>query len=180
MGKNKRRREELERMMMAQFNKLNQPDPEIERLLGLNQSIVNWHTNPGNTVKDIYKHPTLGAKLPVFQMAMKNRDKGRIGRGIASLGDKYNGVHAQDQLLEDDFERNIQAAGIVETGLTGELDNAQANIASLKGLDYQRRTGANSMIGQLYGAVDQRAQAGGNFWRGLMGGAINSGIAALL
>lgn len=167
---------QLMQFMQQQMQQANTPDPQLQSLLGLNQSVLNWHTNPNNTVKDIYKHPTLGGKLPVFQMAKKNLDAGRIGRGVVGRT-MANSQYGADMKLEDDFNRSITASGMLEQGLQGEMDDAQNNIAQLLDLDYSRKSGQAGNITGILGAYKNLKGSGGGwggFLRGLAGGAMSS------
>ena len=164
---------QLLQMQIDQLKKANAPNPYLEQLLGLNKSIVNWHTNPDNTVKDIYKHPTLGGKLPVFQMAMQQRDAGRMGRGIAGLGDKMNPQYAKELGIEDSTNRNIYASGMIEQGLQNELGNAQQNIQSLVLGDTQRTTASNPLFGSAAKLAQDIGNSGwGSFFKGILSGVL--------
>lgn len=160
--------------MLAELKRRQAPDPELEMLKGFQKNIINWHLNPSNTVKDISKHPTIGGKLPTYQLAKTFRDKGRIGRGIAGLGGKNDSSYSKDLELESDFERGITAAGMLETGLQGELDAAANNLASLESQDEQRRTSSDALIQYYHNNLSQRIAAGGwgGFLRGLVGAAL--------
>lgn len=164
---------------MQQMQQANTPDPNIQRLLGLNNSIIDWHTNANNTVKDIYKHPTLGAKLPVFEMMKKNHDAGRIGRGVVGRTNMSSNQYADDMKLEDDFNRSTAAGGVLEMGLKDEFEGAQGNIQKLLGLDYGRKSGSfqnAAGLGGLENTAYNRVQASSpwNFLRGLVGGLAGS------
>lgn len=161
--------------MLQQMQQGNTPDPNITRLLGLNNSILDWHTNANNTVKDIYKHPTLGSKLPVFEMARKNQDAGRIGRGVIGRTKMSSNQYGDQMKLEDDFNRSTAASGILEMGLKDEFDGAQGNIQKLLGLDYGRKSGQFQNAAGLAGLekdFSSRISNGGiwGFVRGLIGG----------
>jgi len=171
--------EQIRQMMLAQMQQTQAPDPNITRLLGLNNSILDWHTNPNNTVKDIYKHPTLGAKLPVFELMKKNLDAGRIGRGVVGRTNMSKSQYADDMKLQDDMERSMAAGGVLESGLRDELDGAQANIAKLTDLDYARKSGQLSGLGSLYSLhkdlSSKISQGGwGGFLRSMLGGLAGS------
>lgn len=158
--------------MMNQINRANQPNPHIEQLLSLNKGIVDWHTNPNNTVKDIYKHPTLGSKLPVFQTAISNRNAGRVSGRLpgGDMGGRNAANYSKDLELEDQFNRSATAAGILETGLQTELDQAQGNIQSLVMGDENRRNAGLSQAGSLNSWLQQNSKSGwGSFLRGLAG-----------
>lgn len=153
----------------------NTPDPNITRLLGLNNSILDWHTNANNTVKDIYKHPTLGAKLPVFEMMKKNLDAGRVGRGVVGRTKMSSNQYADQMKLEDDFNRSTAAGGVLEMGLRDEQDAAQGNIQKLLGLDYSRKSGQAMNAAGLMGlekTFSDRINNGGiwGFIRGALSG----------
>lgn len=162
-------------MMQQQMTAANTPDPNLQRLMGINNSIIDWHTNPNNTVKDIYKNPTIGGQLPVFQMAKQNQDAGRIGRGIVGRTNMNKEGYASDLKAEDDANRSIAASGQLEMGLQNQLAGAMGNEASLTGMDYSRKTGQiNNAMGGLSGYTNlgnSIANSGwGGFFRGLAGG----------
>jgi hypothetical protein len=180
MGKKKKLRDELERMMLDQMKRNNAPNPELEMLKGFHKNVINWHLNPSNTVKDIQNHPTIGGKLPTYQLAKTFRDKGRIGRGIAGLGGKNDSAYTKDLELQQDFERGITSAGMLEEGLQTELDSSAANLANLEAQDQQRRSSSNSMIQYMHGDLNRRISAGswGGFFKSLLGSAIPIATAA--
>ena len=180
MGWAKKMRKELLQLQMQQIRDANKPNPYIEQLMGINKGIIDWHTNPNNTVKDIYKHPTLGGKLPIFQFAKNLRDAGRIGRGIAGVGDKLNTAYTEDKKMEDEFNRDIAAKGMLETGLTGEFDKAQSDMLGLVMGDTQRRTSSNSIMGGMSQQLNQMASNGwGSFFKGIIGGLAPMGMSML-
>jgi len=184
MGQLKRLQQQLIQMQMDQLRQLNQPNPYLEQLMGLNKSIIDWHTNstPGG-IKDIYKHPTLASKLPVFELAKTNRDKGRIGRGIASVGEHFRPQYAKELQQEDDYNRSIAASGMLEMGLRDELNNAEGNLRDLVMSDTQRRTAGNGNFNSAFDALDRmRAQSfsWGGFLRGMIPGLATMGGAAAI
>jgi len=167
--------------MMAQIQRNNAPNPELEMLKGYNKSIIDWHLNPNNTVKDIAKHPTIGGKLPTYQLAKSFRDKGRIGRGIAGLGGKNDAAYSKDLEQQTDFERGITASGMLETGLQNELDQSASNLAQLEAQDEQRRSSSNSLIQYYHSDLNRRIASGGwgGFLRGLASTVIPIGASIL-
>lgn len=165
--------------MQQQMQQANTVDPNIQRLMGLNNAIIDWHTNPNNTVKDIYKHPTLGDKLPVFQLMKKNQDAGRVGRGVVGRTNINKEGYADDTKLEDDFDRSIAAGGALEMGLQGELNDAEDNVGKLTALDSNRRSGQVANVSNMYGMSKDLAsrisQGGwGGFLRSMAGGVMGS------
>lgn len=153
------------------------PDPNLQRLLDLNTKTVDWYTG-ANGVKDIYKHPTLAAHMPVFEMAKQNRDASRVGRGIAgSAASKNVGAYANDLKTEDDLDRSVAASGMLEMGLSGELDKAEGNIQNLVNQQDNRRNAALPALQSQIGRLDQQiASSGwGGFLRGVAGG-LASGV----
>lgn len=164
---------QLLQMQIDQLKKANAPNPYLEQMMGLDKSIIDWHTNPNNTVKDIYKHPTLGGQLPVFQMAKQLRDQGRMGRGIAGLGDKFNPQYAKELAMEDSSNRNIYASGIIEQGLQNELRGAQDDLRNLVMSDTQRTTASNPLFGSATKLAQDLGRSGwGSFFKGLLGGVL--------
>lgn len=160
-------------MMMQQIQRANAPNPQLEALKGFHKRILDWHLNPTNTVKDIAKHPTIGSKMPTYQLAKTYRDKGRIAKGVASLGGRNDASYAKDLDMEQQFERGITSAGMLEQGLQGEMDSAASNLMSLEGMDISRMTSSNSLMQYLHQDVGRRMQQGGGwggFFRGLLGG----------
>lgn len=169
MGKKKRQRAALEAMMMERIRQATAPDPTLEYLRNYNQRILDWHLNPTNTVKDIAKHPTIGSKLPTYELAKSFRDKGRIGRGIAGLGSKNSSIYSKDLELEDDLTRGITAAGMLEQGLRGEMDAAGNNLMQITMADASRRSSADGLLTYYHRDLNQRIASGswGNFFKGL-------------
>lgn len=164
---------QLLQMQIDQLKRANAPNPYLDSLMNLNKSVIDWHTNPNNTVKDIYKHPTLGGQLPVFQMAKQLRDQGRMGRGIAGLGDKFHPQYAKELAMEDSSNRNMYASGIIEQGLQNELPNAERNLQSLVMSDTQRTTASNPLFGSATQLAQQLGRSGwGSFFKGLLGGVV--------
>jgi len=162
----------LEQVMMQQIQAANARNPQLEMLKDYNKRIIEWNLNPTNQVKDIAKHPTIGMKLPVYQLAKSFRDKGRIGRGIAGLGGKNDSTYAKDLELQTDFERGITASGMLEQGLQGELDQAAGNLANLEAQDNARRTSSNSLLQYFDADLNRRISSGsfGGFMKTFVGG----------
>lgn len=161
------------------------PDPNLQKLIGVNNSIVDWNTNP-NTVKDIYKNPTIGSSLPVYQLAMSNRDLNRSGKGISSLNAGGTsgavGNYNADLNLEDNYRRQQAASGALETGLTNQFANAESNLAALTGQQTNANLqgtslslGTSSQLGGMLNRVDQQVKQGG-FWSSLGRGLLKYGV----
>lgn len=169
-----------EQMMRDQMAKLQAPDPFLSKLMGLNEEIMDWHTGAGGVPKDIYKHPTIASKLPVFQMAKRNMDKGRIGRGVAGSTNMGKSQYAKELGMEDDFDRSIAASGMLEMGLQDEFDKSQKNSFDLWNADQSRRSGAFDIMSNLWKMDEAKANkpsGWGNFFKGLAGGALQAGMA---
>jgi len=167
--------------MRDELARMRAPDPFLQKMMGLNTGIIDWHTG-ANGPKDIYKHPTLASKLPVFQMAKKNMDAGRIGRGIAGSTNMGKSQYAAELGMEDDFNRSIAASGMLETGLQNEFDKAQQNSFNLWGSEQDRRGYANKMLSSLFEmdyAKANKPSGWAGFFRGLAGGAMQA-LPALL
>lgn len=176
MGWEKEQQKILLQLQIAQLQKANAPDPYLEKLKGINSSIIDWHTNPNNTVKDIYKHPTLGGQLPIFQLARQQRDVGRMGRGIAGLGDKFNPQYAKELQIEDSTNRNMYASGMLEQGLQGELGKAESDLSDLVTRDSNRNNASNALYGPAMKQLeDMKGHGWGSFFKGVLQGAIKSG-----
>ncbi len=161
------------------------PDPNLQKLIGVNNSIVDWNTGASG-IKDVYKNPTIGSSLPVYQLAMSNRDLNRSGKGIASLNaggtSGATGSYTPDLNLEDNYRRQQAASGALETGLTNQFANAQSNLAALTGQQTNANLqgtglsiGTSSQLGNMMNQVNQRIQQGG-FWSSLGRGLLKYGV----
>lgn len=167
-------------------NRAAQPDPNLQKLIGLNNSVVDWSTG-ANGLKDIYKHPTLATKLPVFELAMSNRDAGRVGKGVSSINAGQSGGdmgYGKDLQLEDNYRRQMMASGALESSLDSELGNAQGNLAALTGQQTNAYTtgagiasGAGSQMAGMIKRLDDRIAQGG-FWSKLGRGLLKYGVPA--
>lgn len=165
-------------MMASQMQRANTPDPMTQRLLGIDNSIIDWHTNANNTVKDIYKNPTIGGMLPVFQMMKSNLDSGRVGRGVIGRTNLNNDQYSSDAALENDTNRSVAAGGALEMALQNQYGNAVQDAERLGQLDESRHNNALASMGSLFdvqkGLKTQISNSGwGGFFRGLAGGAVN-------
>lgn len=178
MGAKKQMRDQIERMMMQQFQQLQAPDPTIVGLQNMYQGILNWDSGTGGA-KDLYKHPTLNTLLAPYQIAMSSRDAGRVGRGLGGATTDYKDPYAKEKAMEDESMRKMMASSQLEEALRGETANASNALPALSALDTQRKTAGNSMMQYMHDDLNQRIAAGGwgGFLRGLMGSL--PGLAAL-
>jgi hypothetical protein len=157
--------------MQQQYADSKKEDPNIAALKKMNADVIDWHTGK-NGVKDIYKNPLLGSSLPAFELAKMNRDKNRVGRGIAGLSTKNAGQYSEDIALEDGFERSTMASGILESGLRNQLAGAQGNLMALGGMDLQRFQAGSSVLSSMASTAGMLPNGGGwgGFFRGIVGG----------
>ena len=157
--------------MQSQYESSRREDPGITALKDMNRSIIDWHRGT-NGIKDIYKNPTLASSLPAFELAKMNRDKKRVGRGIAGLSTKNSGQYSGDTALEDEFDRSTYASGLLEQGLRQQLTGAQQNLMSLGGMDIQRLGVGSSTLSSMAQTAGMLPNSGGwgSFIRGIVGG----------
>lgn len=177
----KERLKQYEQFLRNQLSSLQAPDPFLNKLMGYNQGILDWHMGTGGP-KDIYKHPSIASKLPIFELAKRNTDAGRIGRGVVGSTNMNKSQYAEDLKMEDDFNRNIEAAGLLEQGLRGEQDKALNSSMQIWGLNNDRLGQANSLLGELYKLDYERANKPSGkmqFLRGALGG-VAQGLIGLI
>lgn len=167
-SKNKKMQAEIDRLMIELLRKQSQPDPHVEKVKALNSSIIDWHTGTG--VKDIRDHPTFGAKMPIYQQARNRKDSGRKGTGFRGIGQRLDSGYTKDLELADSFNRDIESAGMLETGLSNELGQAQTTLYGGAQLDLSRMGQAGSLGLQFGNDLQKRISTGGfgNFLKGLL------------
>lgn len=171
MGKRDKQLEKILALMQTQYEDSRKEDPSITALKNMNRSIIDWHTG-ANGVKDIYKNPLLGSSLPAFELAKLNRDKNRVGRGVAGLSTKNSSQYSGDIALEDEFDRSTAASGLLESGLRQQLAGAQGNLMSLGGMDINRMGLGSSVLSSMAQTAGMLPNSGGwgSFLRGIVGG----------
>lgn len=177
MGKDKDLQRQLTQLMIDQIKKNNEPNPNMEALKNYYQGVLDWSLNPHNTVKDIKNMPGIGANLPIYQLSKMYRDNGRIGQGVANLGNRNDSAYMTDLNLERDLNKSQAAAGGLETAIQGKLDSALSGLQNVVMADTSRSTASNSLMQYMDQALTQRRQGGWNgFWSGLARGGLQAGM----
>lgn len=140
------------------------------------QSIMDWDTGklmgPDGKAKpvDIHDLPGSGADIALFEDAKAQRDAGRVGRGLGTVGDKVNPgfLAALDKELEN--ERDIQASGRLEDTVQGKVAEARAGLTGIGTQTDARNQNVAGLRANLYGTYLNRPRDPSLFAQLLQGG----------
>lgn len=132
MGSSKGRKEEdaLRQAALASQVKAEAPDPFEQRRRDHVLSMDKWRKGESGAI-DVRNMPGGAVPLALFKEAKASRDAGRVGRGLGTLSDGANPNFTAALDKENQIERDLNAAGMLESHVDDTLAGVDAEMTGL-------------------------------------------------